>query len=890
MYIEYEDIHKFKRYDLPEIFRSYGHKLKKTRDGYMTICPFHDDKNPSLSINKKGELWLWHCFGCGKGGSVIDFVMKRDNVCVREAYQKLKALIDGHISYNESIPKSKPRDPKIIEDVLRYYESVFKKSHKSRQYLHERHLTNPEIYERFRIGYSDGTIPKQKEFINDLKSLGILGEKGGEIFYKCVIFPIEDINGNVVGIYGRRPGTKDHRYLQGRHKGVFNARAFKASKTVYLTECVIDALSLYQVGIRETVSLFGAKGFTPDHLKYMRENLTREVILCLDQDETGKESTRVISRRLSQELGIKCSRLILPKGVKDINEWLIQGMNKEDVLNNVKIVNDIPTYTISLDKDNNTGTAYKFRTVEKEYYFDFICGPNRGYRVRGLELNKIGTLRTSLKMTTNEGSHLDTFDLVSSVSRERFKKTAKKLLNIEEKTIHQDLNEIIDKLEDVQSKYLATKNKDRGQPRGMSIEERQEAFKMLKDPGFLKRVMEDFHKCGYMGEDMNLLMGYVAATSRKLPSPLSLLVISRSSAGKTSLQDAVLSFVPEEDVIKYTRLTDQSLFYHEEDSLYKKVLAIEEEAGASGAGYAIRNVVTSKFLKTGSTIKDPQTGILKNQNTNVKIQTSVFLTTTRNGLDHETMNRFVIATIDESEYQTRRILEYQRRLYGEDGYRLRKEKEALTRLHNNAQRLIEPMDVVNPYQDQLTFTTRTLRARREQVKYLTLINTVTLLRQYQRTIKERRDGARYIEVEPCDIDIANKLAKVYITKSLDCLSPQSRALYEHVRAITRDICVKRGIDQDKCIISRREIMEYTGWSEWQVRTHLWELVEMEYIITIQGKQGKRYCYRLVEDIDYELPTVDIGVVTPKNIPDNIAKEAVLRPENQENRQYLLKTS
>ena len=90
-------------------------------------------------------------------------------------------------------------------------------------------------------------------------------------------------------------------------------------------------------------------------------------------------------------------------------------------------------------------------------------------------------------------------------------------------------------------------------------------------------------------------MGYLAATSRKLSDPLSVLIQSRSAAGKSTLQDAILALIPDEDYVKYTRITDQALFYKDEDSLVNKILPIEEAEGMGGAAYSIRPTFHTLF-------------------------------------------------------------------------------------------------------------------------------------------------------------------------------------------------------------------------------------------------------------------------------------------------------
>ena len=110
----------------------------------------------------------------------------------------------------------------------------------------------------------------------------------------------------------------------------------------------------------------------------------------------------------------------------------------------------------------------------------------------------------------------------------------------------------------------------------------------MRDPRLLDRIVEDFARCGVVGEETNKLVGYLGVVSRHLDAPLAVIVQSSSAAGKSSLMDAVLAFVPEEQRVQYSAMTGQSLFYMGESDLQHKVLAIVEEAGAQRASYALK--------------------------------------------------------------------------------------------------------------------------------------------------------------------------------------------------------------------------------------------------------------------------------------------------------------
>src|SRR4029077_20222340 len=115
-----------------------------------------------------------------------------------------------------------------------------------------------------------------------------------------------------------------------------------------------------------------------------------------------------------------------------------------------------------------------------------------------------------------------------------------------------------------------------------------DALAFWRDPRLLDRVLEDFLACGVVGEETNLLVGFLAAISRLLAHPLAVLIQSSSAAGKSSLMEAILKFIPREHYDKYSAMTGQSLFYMGEAELKHKVLAIAEEEGAERASYALK--------------------------------------------------------------------------------------------------------------------------------------------------------------------------------------------------------------------------------------------------------------------------------------------------------------
>ena len=267
---------------------------------------------------------------------------------------------------------------------------------------------------------------------------------------------------------------------------------------------------------------------------------------------------------------------------------------------------------------------------------------------------------------------------------------------------------------------------------------------------------------------------------------LAVLIQSTSAAGKSLLMDTVLALVPAEDRVHYSAMTGQSLFYLGETDLKHRILAIAEEEGVRQAAYALKVLQSQGELTIATTGKDPATGMLVTQQYRVEGPVMLFLTTTAIDVDEELVNRCLVLTINESREQTRRILARQRSGRTLAGLVATSEAESIRQLHQNAQRLLRPLAVVNPYAEDLTFLDDRTRMRRDHAKYLTLIEAIALLRQHQREIKTlRQAGAviEYIEVTLDDIALANRLAHEVLGRSLDELPPQTRRVLGLIEAL-----------------------------------------------------------------------------------------------------------
>lgn len=370
--------------------------------------------------------------------------------------------------------------------------------------------------------------------------------------------------------------------------------------------------------------------------------------------------------------------------------------------------------------------------------------------------------------------------------------------------------------------------------------------------------------------------------SRLLALPLGIIVQSNSAAGKTLLVKKVLALIPEEAKVMLSALTPQSLYYLGELDIRHKVLSIDEEEGASKASYPLKVLHSEGELSIASTGKDPKTGELQTSLYKVVGPISPYSTSTSNEIDEEMQNRCITLTVDESREQTRAIHRYQREMATIEGLRKRKRRGPVTQLHHDVQRLLGdgPVDVHVPYARDLTFMDAKTRMRRDQQKYLTLIQAITLLHRYQRKIQREEDDGlvyEYILATREDVALANELANEVLGRSLSELSPQTQGFLRALHAVVTKECERQQIARSAYRFRRRHLLQWTGLSMTQVRRHLACLVEHEYVLVHRGRNGMSYEYELLyngegDDRDQFM----LGLIDVDKIPLSKAERSTTR--------------
>ena len=926
-------------------------ELKRHGADLIGLCPFHEDHSPSLVISPQKNLW--NCLGaCGKGGSVIDWVMRAEGISFRHAVELLRhqhlplaASPGAKLPQRSTVPKLPAPVSREVDDgalllqVTRYYHETLKQTPEAQQYLLKRGLTSSEMIEHFQPGFANRTLgyglPQKDrttgaELRGRLQRVGILRQSGHEHFNGSVVIPIFNRQGEVVQMYGRkitretalREGTPVHMYLPGPHRGVWNEEALAASKEIILCEALIDALTFWCAGYRHVTASYGVNGFTDDHRAAFKKYGTQRIYIAYDRDDAGERAAEKLAEELLA-MGIECFRVQFPKNM-DANDyalkvtpatkslgmllgkaaWLGKGQRPTVAVSEPQIIEEkseaaskeeIPaTAATPATKEkisetieantNEESIAESVPAIEEQADFSLAAAPpiaplptgavvpvldvrvevsgetvyvslgERRYRILGLAKNLApGVLRVNVMATATNARgetrlHVDTLDLYAARLRSIFAKQAAKELGHKEESIERELATLVLKLEDLQHEWMEKTLKPQEEKIEMTAEEQSAALEFLRDPHLLERILADFERCGVVGEETNKLVSYVAVVSRLLEAPLAVLVQSSSAAGKSAIMEAVLAMLPEQQRVQYSAMTGQSLFYMGETDLKHKVLAIVEEEGASRAAYALKLLQSEGVLSIASTGKDATTGRLITHQYRVEGPVMLFLTTTAIDLDEELLNRCLVLAVDEGRAQTQAIHKKQREGQTIEGLLARRERDEILRVHQNAQRLLKPLFVANPYARELTFLDSQTRTRRDHMKYLALIRSIALLHQHQRerkTATHNGQALEYIEVTLDDIATANRLAHEVLGRSLDELPPQTRRLLLLVDEMLSAESERQKIERADFRFSRRDVRQYTGWGNTQLKTHLRRLEELEYLLVHHGGRGQSFVYELV---------------------------------------------
>ncbi len=315
------------RLSIINLIESYT-SVKKSGRGFVGLCPFHDDKNPSMHIDE--DKGLFHCFSCGAGGDIFGFYMRYNNLSFPEALTELAKKANVEISKTPVKPKVSSRLGslyKLNQAVLRFYQKTLalkEKGKAAREYLKKRSMPE-ELIDEFSLGYAPSEWDALAKFLaknniplNLAERVGlIVKRKQGDGYYDRfrdrIMFPIKDLEGKVIGFGGRVIKEDEQpKYMNSPESPVYSKRRsfygvdksrdyIRREGRAVLVEGYTDFLALYASGIKNAVATLGTS-LTHDHGVILRR-YTENVVVLFDSDESGiKASLRSLDVLLEEGL------------------------------------------------------------------------------------------------------------------------------------------------------------------------------------------------------------------------------------------------------------------------------------------------------------------------------------------------------------------------------------------------------------------------------------------------------------------------------------------------------------------------------------------------------------------------------------------------------------
>lgn len=870
------------RLPLAAVLARYG--LHPDASGRMR-CPFHDDRQASFQLY--AETGSFYCFaeGCRvRSGDVLDVIELKERCTKAEAIQRAKRMIgegggasgDGAAGAAAPVPTV---DPGVRRAVLAALFARFRRSlvqsTTAAAYLASRGLDGARIG----AGYNSGKWPKTETaaVMQHAEALGLV--VGGVAFARCcVVLPLVDAAGEIVSLYGRsvRPKARArHFYLRGR-SGLYPAYPPAETRRLVLAEAPLDAASVLMLELpadTNVLALYGTRGLTAEHRRAIRAlPALEDVVLVLDGDPAGRAAAVEIGQALRELRPAAVIRHAeMPEG-EDANSVLVAGgpggllalieaapvvgsepvlffsaetekAERQQVESEAPAPGEAPAPPGRLDASNPDALRY--------HAGDAASGgvPLVLTVLGGVKLTGLDRLRVTLKAERVRGRdggpsqhalplhykadlyHVRDVDGLIERAAEHFE--------LERHELRRVVAALTEALEAYRLGRVESVQRPKTEAYRMSAQEEAEARAYLAAPELVARTAADIGTSGVVGEETNRLLMYLAFTSRLRPQPLHVVALAASGTGKTYLQDAVGRLIPDEERMEVTSFSEHAPYYFGRTELRHKLLLIEDLDGAGsaqgGADYAIRELQSKGRLSRTVAVKDPA-GRIKTETSVVEGPVCIAGCTTRESLYADNAGRVLLLHLDGSAEQEAAVLAYQRsRSAGAVDVA---EQERIRRRLQNAQRLLAPVGVRNPYAERLALPPGVKQGRRANALYLGLIEVAAFYHQQQRAVQtDEQTGEQYIEATLADVAAANGLIAGALTARADELSAACRRFLDELKAHLK----KRG----RTSFHAGEVRPALALSPSALKRYLWQLRDYGYCEVVGGSRYRKgYEYRL----------------------------------------------
>jgi len=790
----------------------YGLQFEKSN---KTKCLWHDDKNPSLSIDKSGEFV--YCFGCKVAMDVIELEFKLGEHTNR--WEAIKALNERYNlkldlkGQNRQLSEKHIHLNKLLQFYCNWTHNILLKNNDVIKWLHDTKGITTEDIKRYKIGYTCNGWLAHKISKDDKElalQVGLLNQKDGrcfDYFRNRIIFPIY-IHGKIKSIWSRR--YPDDEGYGAKWLGLRNSELIKYKPIPYaenlnseiclIPESLPDSITLLKNGF-PSVCLLGSE--ISKHNKELFINSKAELYFCLDPDEPG--------RRAAYKLAREYKGYVLDLGYDKDPDEIYKELGKDGFNSLVEASIDKAKYYLDL-------------VLEKEPLQESL----RVISKLNLESDKDVYLKKLYELNKKDGITLNSI---------------RKDLKIIEKKSAEDLN-----TNDIEIQSINPLDE-------FTDEEINNAKELLKDEYLFEKIIKNIATAGYIGEEINKQVLYLAFTSRLLDEAISCVIKGDSSSGKSSLVKAVLSLFPESSYKEFTSISPQSLYYMKELDLSHTILVIFEAHGSEKADYPIRSSISEGELRLLVTQKNQNTGNFESREILIPAKGLSYVeTTTKSKINPENQTRLFDLYTDCSEQQTKNILLAKSKIVDKE------EVESQNRIFKALQLLLEPYEVFIPFSEFLadSFPTKKVRARRDFIRFQNLIKSICILYQYQR---ERiiKFGKENLLASLQDYEIVYNIANVVLSQTLKEITPKQETILKSIK--------KHLAEEEFSIADLKQLEKLKEIADSTLRGEVKKLTFAGYL-EWNGEKAKKSRYKFIDTPkDYlKLPTPEeVSIVFPSLI-------------------------
>lgn len=798
-----------------------------------------------------------------------------------KAIKKAESIINpGGATTQTTAPKQINEKVMFLNRMFTYFCNAVHNSKPAREYLEQRNLDYKKLASGGSpVGYNAGQFHhgarKDESLISDCLKCGVLLDLGlksrtGETAYKpfgkwCIVFALRNPSHEITGLYFRSTlGDKEqrHYYLRDR-SGLYPSYPKAETQRLVLTESIIDAASLLQQeeikSKYEILSLYGTNGFTEEHQTAIRKlKHLEEIIFFLNGDEAGNKAVAKYAPMLKSEYpNLTITGVSVPEN-EDVNS-LLQGHSPEiltHLIETRKEVDFIFSNETSNEKEKQQYPKPELFTPTGEEQSQAVKrlvqesqekqpqptgldtnnpynlkykGNEAGYQIKGFRTDQPDSLKITVQVIAEASSITLKLDLYEYKQVESSCKLIAGKLGLRKDALEADLMQLTTLLEQYRDRQQFKANGRQESKIQVPAATATKCIEFLKAENLIKRINELIGKAGITGEETNRILLFVIASSYKMNDTLHALIQGSSGSGKTRLLKIISQLMPDEDVKRYTRVTDNSFYNQDEYFFVNKLICFEDLDGLKeDAQLAVRELQSNDILRTSTSIKDASGKISGGERT-VRGPIASLACTTKGEIYEDNISRSFLIAVDESKEQTLKIIRYQNEVSA--GMIELQEQKKTSQFIQNCIRLLKPYEVINPYANKIQLPESAHKIRRLNELYQSFVKQITLLNQYQR--KQDKQGRLITETE--DLQTACEILFESIVLKVDELDGSLRQFFERLKSHLKDK------EQD---FTQREIRQMLNISKAQCSRFFNHLQSMEYITARYSGNQRKVCYKV----------------------------------------------